>query len=191
MPDHIGIDYSGGSGANTDPATGIRYGVISQGSVMPAWGDFAEPDYGDPTCPKCGKVAKPFGERQEHRDTYESDGSDYVCEDCKYTFESSEAYSDEPLAWSYTEEGYRLVDCLTSDIMVIKSPYFTYAQFCSPCVPGAGNLDHPMVGGVKCYCLGHDWFEDDKAPYPVYRVSDGVQVQGIVGDDYSNKQEIV
>jgi hypothetical protein len=56
--------------------------------------------------------------------------------------------------------------------MVVKSPFYTYAQFCSPCVPGAGNLDNPMAEGVKTYCLGHDWFEGGVAPYPVWRVDD-------------------
>jgi hypothetical protein len=57
--------------------------------------------------------------------------------------------------------------------MVTDSPFYTFAQFCSPCVPGAGNLDNAMDEGVKTYCLGHDWFESGKAPYPVYSVTSG------------------
>lgn len=76
----------------------------------------------------------------------------------------------EAIGWEFSGEGYELTDCLDSDIFVLKSPYYTFAQFCSPCVPGAGNLDHPMPEGVKTYCLGHDWFDDGKAPYPVYDV---------------------
>jgi hypothetical protein len=132
-----GIDYGLGK-ANIDLKSGIRYGVISQNSVLQAWCDNAEPEYPEP-------------EEGEDEDSY--------C-DC------------DPVGWSYEGEGYKLIDCLDTDIMVLESPFYTFAQFCSPCVPGAGNLDHAMPDGVKCYCLGHDWFEDGKAPYPVYRVSD-------------------
>lgn len=46
----------------------------------------------------------------------------------------------------------------------------------SKLTPGAGNLDNPRNDGPKTYCLGHDWFEDGKAPYPVYLVADDVEV---------------
>jgi len=66
------------------------------------------------------------------------------------------------------------VNCLDSDILVTKSPFYTYAPFCSPCVPGAGNLDSTVpIGieapydrdeqirtmstmGVKTYCFAHE-----------------------------------
>lgn len=137
-----GIDYGLGK-TNIDTQTGIRYGVISQHSVMQAWADSSEPVY------------------PEH-DQSETDADEDI--DC------------EPIGWVYSDEGYELQDCLDSDIMVLKSPFYTFAQFCSPCVPGAGNLNHPTEDGVKCYCLGHDWFEEGHAPYPVYQVSDGKQV---------------
>jgi hypothetical protein len=94
--------------------------------------------------------------------------------------------------WLYERDGYKLANCLQCDVVVLKSPYFTYAQFCSPCVPGACNLDSPLVtppdgvcGGDgferdwqklrdnRAYCLGHDFFEDGRAPYPVYSVATG------------------
>jgi hypothetical protein len=59
-------------------------------------------------------------------------------------------------------------DC---DLFVFRSMYYTFAQFCSPCVPGAGNLDTPCDSGPKTYCLGIDWFDSDRpCPYPVYRI---------------------
>ena len=82
----------------------------------------------------------------------------------------------EPIGWNYSDDGYELTDCLDNDIFVLKSPYYTFAQFCSPCVPGAGNLDNAMPDGVKTYCLGHDWFEEGKAPYPVYSVETDLRV---------------
>ena len=41
---------------------------------------------------------------------------------------------------------------------------------------GAGNLDNAMSEGVKTYALGHDWFDSQCAPYPVYSVETGLLV---------------
>ena len=168
---NIGIDYGMGA-SNRDPETDIRYGVISQHSVLQAWCDAAEPDYGNATCPKCGEECADFNE--DAHAGYECDGrgcADYACADCEYVFDSSEAFSDEPRSWNVNDGKYVLTDCIVSDIFVLKSPYYTFAQFCSPCAPGAGDLNNPMDDGIMTYCLGHDWFEDKRAPYPVYRVS--------------------
>ncbi len=172
---YAGIDYGLGQ-ANVDRETGIRYGVISQNSVLQAWADSSEAEYGDPTCPKCGESAKEFSETETGED-WEDNGRDYACLACKYTFWYDEAYPDEPAGYSYDGEGYKLTDCLDSDIFVLKSPYYTFAQFCSPCVPGAGNLETFCENGPKTYCLGHDWFEDQKAPYPVYSVETNEEVK--------------
>lgn len=72
---------------------------------------------------------------------------------------------------AYEEEGYLAYQNEDSpEIIVIKSPYYTLCKFCSPCFPGAGDLDSPTEAGIKAYCFGHDFFEDGKAPYPVYDV---------------------
>ncbi len=178
---NAGIDYGMGL-SNIDKETGIRFGVISQNSVMPEAMDDVEYDYGDPTCPKCGNVVMadsgflcpPVG-----RDDYEQYGhgcADFVCETCEHTLDSQDCYGDEAIGWKYEDDGYQLVDCLDNDVFVLKSPFYTFARFCSPCVPGAGNLDDWEDGAVKTYCLGHDWFEDGKAPYPVYSVETGKEV---------------
>ena len=177
---YVGIDYGLGR-ANVDKETGIRYGVISQNSVLQAWADSSEPQYGEPTCGKCGNECVEITDASvpdlDTVEDWEQDGHDYACVACKRTFWSDEAFGDEPLGYSYTGEGYELTDCLDTDIFVLKSPYYTFAQFCSPCVPGAGNLDNAMSDGIKTYCLGHDWFEDQKAPYPVYSVETGELVK--------------
>jgi hypothetical protein len=167
-----GIDYGMGR-TNINRETGIRYGVISQHSVCQAWADCSEADYGDPTCPKCGGVAISAEACLCDIDNCESGPgcADYVCEPCEYVFDSSEAYGDEPRGWHYSGDGYECVDCLDSDIMILQSPYYTYAPFCSPCVPGAGNIDSTAgeeLDGVRTYCLGHDWFDSGKAPYRVF-----------------------
>lgn len=166
---YAGIDYGLGQ-ANIDTDTGIRYGVISQNSVLQAWADSSEAEYGEPTCGKCGNPAISACDTPETSEWEELGPGDYACLECKRVFWSDEAFSDEPLGYSYEGDGYKLTDCLDSDIFVLKSTYYTFAQFCSPCVPGAGNLDTPCENGPKTYCLGHDWFEDGQAPYPVYSI---------------------
>lgn len=174
--DYIGIDYGMGQ-SNVDKATGIRYGVISQNSVLDAWEDSSEPDYGPATCGECGNPAEEgcIDDEPDYPD-WDDEGSDYFCRHCKRSFNSEDAFGDEPNGYTYEGNGYTLTTCLGNDIFVLKSPYYTFAQFCSPCVPGAGNLDNPMPEGVKTYCLGHDWFEDGKATYPVYSVADDSEV---------------
>ena len=161
-----GIDY-GLDKANIDSKTGIHYGVISQHSVMLEAMDDFEPDYGDPHCPSCGDDIPESGEQNK----------DYICKTCDQSFSSDEIWDlVEPNGFTYDQDGYKLTDCLDTDIFVLSSPYFTYASFCSPCVPGAGDLDSPHADGVKCYALGHDWFDGDKAPYPVFSVEDNSEV---------------
>lgn len=172
---YAGIDYGLGT-TNIDTATGIRYGVISQHSVnADAFFEEQELDYGDASCPKCGTMALEY-DRDKH-ESYESGNgcADYACEQCAYVFDSSEAFPEEANGWHIKDDEYVIVDCLQSDAMVIKSPYYTLAPFCSPCVPGAGDLNS-AGDGVKTYCLGHDWFDGGKAPYPVYSVATGEQV---------------
>lgn len=158
---------------NRDPENGIRYGVISQHSVSQAWCDSAEPDYGDPTCPQCGGGVRAFdSDTDGDMDHFGRGCADFACDDCEVTFDSSDAVGDEPQGWTVDDGEYTALDCLDSDVMVTSSPYYTYAAWCSPCVPGAGDLDSPDPDGPKTYCLGHDWFETGVAPYPVYRVTD-------------------
>lgn len=173
-----GIDY-GFNATNRDPVNGIRYGVISANSVAQAWYESSNADYGDPTCPCCGNVVMEFEEMKHHQFTSYRKHSceDFACEGCEISLDAAEVYGDEPIGHSYEEEGYTVTTCLDNDLMIIKSPYYTFARFCSPCVPGAGNLDDHDENGVQTYCFGHDWFEDGKAPYPVFSVKDDKLVE--------------
>ncbi len=174
-----GIDYGMGT-TNVDRTNGIRYGVISQHSVLQAWADSAEPDYGEPHCPKCGgdviEAHKVNNAGEPWSRLYSHSCEDYACENCEHYLDTADVFGDEPQGWNYEGDGYQLTDCLDSDIFVLKSPYYTKAQFCSPCVPGAGNLDSADDDGVQTYCLGHDWFEDGKAPYRVFSVETNQEI---------------
>jgi transposase-like protein len=178
---YAGIDYGLGR-TNIDTATGIRYGVISQHSLASWFYDEWEADYGDPTCPECGcSVADTSGHGDDEYKQYTDHGcADYVCHTCKHTLDSSDVYPEYPIGHELKDRDYHAVDCLDSDVMILASPYYTYAQFCSPCVPGACNLDsalEPALGmnANRAYCFGHDYFEE-QAPYRVFRVADNSEV---------------
>lgn len=195
-----GIDYSGlGSTANRDSETGIRYGIIPANDVGRAWYDSSEAQYGTPSCPKCGTGDAPAFVVSSDPSVPEADrgDNDYYCFVCLRTFEGGSCIPEEALDFTYGSEGYQLHqthdDC---DLWVTKSPYYTYAQFCSPCAPGAGCLRSPFepksptdgnyrylaedAGFPKVYCLGHDWFEDSLAPYRVFSVETDEEVNAEV-----------
>lgn len=107
-----------------------------------------------------------------------------------FWFESSEPYCPEDLTEEELENFepnvYYVKDdevtasqsTDTMDIFVVKSKFFTYARFCSPCAPGACDLssfiedDQPESN--KCYCFGKDWFENEEnIPYDIYEVETG------------------
>lgn len=180
-----GIDYGMGH-ANVDRETGIRYGVIAQNSLcQESLHESLEPDYGDATCPACGGEVIDSSEVKHWelwRKRMEAKGQhgcfDYACLSCRMGYDSGECFPEEALSWElevggeYDAHGAFDNTCL----FVTRSPYYTHAVFCSPCAPGAGDLDSPAEGGVRTFCLGHDWFDGGVAPYPVYRVSDDSRV---------------
>jgi hypothetical protein len=188
MSDYAGIDYGHGV-SNVDKETGIRFGVISQHEVLQAWADSSDGYYGEPSCPKCGNETLVAYNGQKYTEKYEFakyESADLICKSCRFVFGNDSAYLEEALSYSYEGEGY-LAECGDDgDIFITKSPYYTYAQFCSPCAPGAGYLmsyftpiDEEMrsyeeaaesAGFPKVYCFGDDWFEGGKAPYPVFEV---------------------
>jgi hypothetical protein len=176
----MGIDYGMGQ-TNIDKTTGIRFGVIHQNAVLQTWADSSEPEYGEPTCPKCGHEAVDY-QLADLDETWEDNGGDYACPYCRYAFDSDEAFGDEALAYILDDGEYKAQSNDYGDIFITHSPYYTRADFCSPCAPGACHLE--TRGEVKTYCFGPDWFdcwqegqetgeycgEKTSCPYPVYRV---------------------
>lgn len=75
-----------------------------------------------------------------------------------------------PIAFTYEKDGYVLELNDDNTIWVFKSPYFTTCAYCSPCAPGAGDLNAYRTNGVKTYCLDLSWFDNNVAPYLVYNV---------------------
>lgn len=169
--EYRGIDYGLGK-TNKDEETGIRYGVIPIGSISQNCADDLEPHY-QKSCPYCGN---------ELDDDVDADNEDAECSDCGNSLHDEDLYPEQPDSYSYDKHGYTLTQGREdSDIFVTKSPYFTYAQFCSPCAPGACHLKNPLTEpheNNKCYCLGPEWFDkENPCPYPIYSVETGNLVQ--------------
>lgn len=168
-----GIDYGNGQ-TNIDKETGIRYGVISPNSVMP---EALDDIYSN------GEDMIYTEWKQERFDEIESaiqsaigdyvsdrilkqivEGATDAAEDC--IGEDYESDSD-GAGYDYTGDGYH-IQTSSLGLYVLKSPYVTRTWYCSPCCPGAGNLDSPDVDGVLTYALGPEWFDEhNPMPYAV------------------------
>jgi hypothetical protein len=183
--DYAGIDYSLGQ-ANVDEK-GYHFGVVSQHEVLQAWADSSEAEYGKPLCPDCFNDLDETSEYSVNdKPVFDEKGNEiedeYYCSVCDKGVDENDPdiWSDEPLNFYYNEDGYQAEQTYgDTDIFITKSPYYTWAQYCSPCAPGAGYLMSWMDkgNGIKTYCFGHDWFENEKAPYPVYRVDNDEEVK--------------
>lgn len=190
MPSHEttkrnpGIDYGMGQ-ANIDAETGIRYGVISQHDVSPeALDDICQ--NGD----DLGFEAFREHVKGELLAAIEKAIDAYTCRpsEAAAKLDYDQLFEDLDLGESYDSGGesgpYRYddggitVETHDTDLFVVKSPYFTWAQFCSPCAPGAGHLGNAMPEGegAKTYCLDRTWFDGEKCPYPYWSVETGERV---------------
>lgn len=164
-----GIDY--GLGKTNVGESGLRYGVIPFHDVLQAWVDSSSPvEEEDCYCPKCGENL-PLELIRRYSEMY--------CPKCGALSEDYDFYPD-PTQDKYEDDGYFCHHSRDdSDIWIEKSPFYTYAKFCSPCAPGACFLRNPLEPDAsleKCYCFGHDWFENTKAPYRVFRVDNDEEV---------------
>jgi hypothetical protein len=155
----IGIDYGAGK-TNIDTENNIRYGVINVNEVVQDFYDSATPIDSN-ACPYCGNTPKSGNNIHEMK----------RCPSCYHALEENDFWDNEPIGWKINDGEYIAeISSDDTDIFILKSPYFTYCQYCSPCAPGAGYIMNTVKNGVKTYCFGHDFFDDEKAPYPVYSV---------------------
>jgi len=158
--DYAGVDYSLGNPNVNRGKGGISYGLLSVNDpALSGWFWESTETVYVPRCPHCGNE---LGD-----DWFE----DTPCTHCEGEIGMDEQWGDEPdsVVLSYCDEKGFVSE---SEVWVTDSLYYTHAQFCSPCMPGAGNLSTPCEDGPKTFCLGPGWFEG-KPPYPIYRVSDG------------------
>jgi len=149
-----GIDYGMGQ-TNIDKKTGIRFGVINPYSLMPeALDDIYTIGRNlsfEAALQELHDEGKTEDEAYEILEDWESDGDDF---------------------YFYEADGYIIeTSSLGLGLYIIKSPYKTKCVFCSPCCPGAGDLNTPSDEGIETYCLGPDWFDEDSPmPYDVEKV---------------------
>lgn len=182
---------------NFDEKTGIRYGVISPHSISHWSLDDIYQNGTDPVYESgkeeltsaITKILNGYGFSAGQIDevltpvidifneSYEPDGSGIM------------DYSDKEYDLHVSGDNF--------GIFVMRSPYYTYCRGCSPCAPGAGDLDSPITdkdqladcmslkmvfSAGKALCLGPEWFDNGndqyarKIPYRVFRVSDDTEV---------------
>lgn len=179
-----GIDY--GLGRSNVSEIGIRFGVIPQNALDPdaaqdVWfhgRNLTFENYLAEAKDKIRNALSDFFSDYKHGD--KPSKLESALADCFEVIEQdlSDGYDSGDDQYLYESEGYK-VSTSETDLFIEQSPYFTYAQFCSPCAPGACYLLNPLetpVESNRAYCFGHDWFEDATAPYPVYSVKTGKQV---------------
>jgi len=171
---------------NYDEKTGIRYGVISPHSINQ---DALNDIYTNGTDPYYGEGIKEIKQHvQDFISSYPyriSEGTQDSIRDMLIE-DFSDGYENPDGAIDYSDNEYDLhVSGDNFGIFVMKSPYYTYCRGCSPCAPGAGDLDSPMtsyIGAIstnfdKALCLGTEWFDQDNPiPYRVFRVDNDQEV---------------
>ena len=172
--------------ANYDPETGIRFGVVSPHSIS----QYALDDiYTNGTDPHYENAKNELMDDikalcDNHGINFDRVNTDSFIDEFNDHFEScGDGQMD------YSDSEYTLhVSGDNFGIFVMKSPYYTYCRGCSPCAPGAGDLDNPSdvtleddgsyeSMGDPTLCLGPEWFnEDNPIPYQVFRVDNDQEV---------------
>ena len=177
--------------SNYDSSTGISYGVISPHSINQ---DCLSSLYDEGTDPYYENA------KEEFTTTLKSIISNFMYEN-NVTLEDDEIDIDYYLdRWNNNYESCGDGQCDFKDseytlhisgdnfgIYVMRSPYYTYCRKCSPCAPGAGDLNNPLeIEEIevldtydRAYCLGPDYFGDseyDRMPYRVFRVDNDMEV---------------
>lgn len=145
---------------NINPNTGIRYGVISSNGLDPEifqdlWDSASDPQI---TENPSEEYRCPPGECDEC-DNPEGNG----WEQCEHAMDRF--LSDDMIDWPNTpREGNSDGVHYTIDefgggylVWICMSPHIADYPQCSPCVPGAGDLDGERGGGVQCYDVPDDW----------------------------------
>jgi len=176
---------------NYDEKTGIAYGVSSPNALN---GDALNDIYANGNDPhyENGKEEliddlKAFCEN--HNIRFDRINTDSFIDEFSDSYQGNDDgqcdYSDNDYDLHVSGDGF--------GIFVMKSPYYTYCRKCSPCAPGAGDLNHPVppefwndkieypgqwTDLIKAYCLDKSFFDDDcaKIPYRVFRVDNDQEV---------------
>jgi len=142
-----GIDYGRGL-TNIDQQTGIRYGVVSLNSLA---GWVIDEFFDNGTDETMRQIEADYREENGlsvDEEIPEEWYDDLEIEEAVYTLETDGM----SLGLNYLG-GAALV-------WVYKSPVTAKCSFCSPCCPGAGDLDNKRDDGVETYSLPDEWFDE-------------------------------
>lgn len=142
---------------NVNPTTGVRYGYISANSLHPDV--LQQLQYGSRAVDVHYENFKTeiYAAMRAGLDDYLSVRAIDAAYDV--AIEEADFYDDEPVHEGEYEGVYYRTSWLGGalNVWIFESPVIgTYAK-CSPCVPGAGNLDCPTEDGVVCYDVPEDW----------------------------------
>lgn len=144
--------------ANTNPETGIRYGLIAANSL--------DPDVVN-ELQMSGKDLHYEEAKSELRDAVKRVCKDYMGErDSDDVADQavermSEDWSDDEPVHSFDLQGVKgQTTWLGGGLLLFffYSPYVYKGNLCSPCVPGAVNLDSPNSNGFDGYGPPPNWF---------------------------------
>ncbi len=144
---------------NTNPDTGIRYGIISSNSLH---SDVIN------EIQSCGTDVHYEDAMNDLRDAIKRACSDYMPQEsidevAELAVEnaSQEFYNDEPIHEFELDGVKGRTTWLGGALLVwiFESPFQTHTQLCSPCVPNCGDLDNLMSdeGGYPCYDVPPTW----------------------------------
>ena len=167
---------------NTNPNTGIRYGIIAVNSLIPdIWDDiYALPSdtYTDALADACkrlwSEIDSAIDDLSEIPD-FVGEGLDDDADIDTLLDIAGQLGIDtrefDPEYWQFEEETRSgKIDGIdvaltwlggAPMLFVFESPYIVRARLCSPCVPNAGDLDNAEPDGFECYGLPADWYAQD------------------------------
>jgi hypothetical protein len=154
--------------SNTDPKTGIRYGVIPLKDLEP-WFAFEE-FYDNSENLVMKEVENELDEMFDAIKEFTKERNidkDVEIESLKGSIKEDlfELWDESEDSRMYERDGYK-IQLIGNDLFIAESPFVTYGPLCSPCAPGAVYLrDADGKNGFMAYCLPDDFFEDGKAPY--------------------------
>lgn len=118
-----------------------------------------------------------YGVIQANNANYFFDDAEPIYPEIDATDDELEMEHVEPLCFQIRDDNLQAHTFWDATcIMITNSEYYTFTRLCSPCVPNAGGLDNPDEKGYKTYCLGHDFFGVEGAPYRVFRVLDDSEI---------------
>ena len=180
------MEYLNKLGVNVDPATGIHYGTCyasDEGISPDAIDDFVadgEPQrYLEAESEVEGELSSSFfdiikevvdkyGYMNAHvKDRIKMHATSFAEDVFSDLIAETMETSEEIYRWE--RNGYIITyHSADNGIWVEKSPYFAMCNKCSPCAPNAGYIG--QEGSIKTYVLGHDFYEDGKAPFPIFDV---------------------